>query len=409
MVATSLKEDAPAVILKVDNYDRATELKAFDETKAGVKGLVDAGITEIPRIFYTSTSDNDIENGSRSVFGDAKLRVPVIDLGGITKDSFRRREIIDSVREASENGGVFQVINHGIPQTVMEEMIDGVRRFHEQDTEVKKAFYTRDINKPLVYNTNNNLYSSKSADWRDTFHCRMAPNPPKPEDLPLVCRDILTEYSKQVMKLGILLFELMSEALGLNPNHLYDMNCAEGLNVLCHYYPPCPQPQLTMGVSRHADIDFLTVLLQDHIGGLQVLIDNKWVDVSPLSGALVVNIGDLLQACTSFTGFLCFFICVLHLLRQLISNDKFKSVEHRVLVSRVGPRVSIGSFFTTGIMPNSKLYRPIKELLSENNPPKYRETTMRDYLAYFRSKDLDGALALDHFKLDQNRLKEIES
>ena len=108
------------------------------------------------------------------------------------------------------------------------------------------------------------------------------------------------------MKVGILLFELISEALGLNPNHLNDLDCAEGLVLLCHYYPPCPQPELTMGVSKHADIDFLTVLLQDNIGGLQVLFENKWIDVSPQPGALVVNIGDLLQACVSFTGFLCF-------------------------------------------------------------------------------------------------------
>jgi isopenicillin N synthase-like dioxygenase len=37
------------------------------------------------------------------------------------------------------------------------------------------------------------------------------------------------------------------------------------------------------------------VLLQDHIGGLQVLHENTWVDVSPVPGALVINIGDLLQ------------------------------------------------------------------------------------------------------------------
>ncbi|EXB45459.1 1-aminocyclopropane-1-carboxylate oxidase-1-like protein [Morus notabilis] len=51
-----------------------------------------------------------------------------------------------------------------------------------------------------------------------------------------------------------------------------------------------------MGISNHSDNDFLTVLLQDHIGGLQVLHDNQWYDVPPVPGALVVNIGDLLQA-----------------------------------------------------------------------------------------------------------------
>ena len=98
------------------------------------------------------------------------------------------------------------------------------------------------------------------------------------------------------MKVGILLLELFSEALGLDPNHLNNIGCSEGLSILGHYYPSCPQPELTMGTTKHSDNDFLTVLLQDEIGGLQVLNDNKWIDVPPQSGALVVNVGDLLQA-----------------------------------------------------------------------------------------------------------------
>lgn len=104
------------------------------------------------------------------------------------------------------------------------------------------------------------------------------------------------EYSKQVRRVGFLLFELLSEALGLNPNHLNGMDCAEGLAILGHYYPACPQPELTLGSTEHEDADFITVLLQDHIGGLQVLHQNKWIDIAPEPGALVVNIGDLLQA-----------------------------------------------------------------------------------------------------------------
>lgn len=105
----------------------------------------------------------------------------------------------------------------------------------------------------------------------------------------------MLEYSKEVMKLGNVMFELLSEALGLNPNYLNDMRCNEGLVAVCHYYPPCPQPELTLGTTKHTDNDFITVLLQDHIGGLQVLHENNWVDVSPIPGALVINIGDLLQ------------------------------------------------------------------------------------------------------------------
>lgn len=140
------------------------------------------------------------------------------------------------------------------------------------------------------------LYSSPSAGWRDTFYTLMAPSPPPPEELPEVCRDIQIEYSNHVLKLGGLLFRLISEALGLESSHLGDMDCDKGLALIGHCYPACPQPDLTMGVTKHSDSGFLTVLLQDDIGGLQILNQNQWIDVPPTSGALVINIGDLLQA-----------------------------------------------------------------------------------------------------------------
>ncbi|KAJ7979898.1 1-aminocyclopropane-1-carboxylate oxidase-like 1-like [Quillaja saponaria] len=365
--------DEVSVVIKPD-YDRASELKAFDDTKAGVKGLVDAGTAKIPLMFCHPPD----KFKKASALDNIQFSIPVIDLKDIYKDTTIRKDIVKSVREASETWGFFQVVNHGIPVSVLEEMKNGVHRFYELDTEVKKELYTRDQMKPFVYNSNFDLYSAPAANWRDTFLCYMAPNPPNPEDVPVACRDILIDYSKHVMKLGILLFELLSEALGLNPYHLKDMGCAEWLLALCHYYPACPEPELTMGTTKHADNDFLTVLLQDHIGGLQVLHKETWIDIPPEPGALVINIGDILQ---------------------LISNDRFISVEHRVLANHVGPRVSIANFFSTGLQPIPKLYGPIKELLSEDNPPKYRDITMEEFNAHFYEKGLDGISTLLHFRI----------
>ncbi|CAN1279570.1 1-aminocyclopropane-1-carboxylate oxidase homolog 1 [Linum perenne] len=308
------------------SYDRLAQLKAFDETKAGVKGLSDAGITQLPPIFHIPSHLLDCRPTASSKHPNFVF--PIIDLEGA-----KRKQIVDQVRDSSSNWGFFQVVNHGFPQSLLDEMKAGVARFYEQDVELKKPFFERD-------------------------------DP--------------TNYSSEMLKLGDLLLGLLSEALGLTPNHLKEMDCSNGLYVLCHYHPPCPQPELTLGSTKHQDDDFITVLLQDDIGGLQVLHQDQWVDVPPLPGSLVVNIGDLLQ---------------------LVSNDKFRSVEHRAVVKSKGPRVSVASFFTHGFSQNPRMYGPIKELLSEDDPPKYREITIQDLTSYIYDNGLGGTSALHHLKL----------
>ncbi|KEH38332.1 2OG-Fe(II) oxygenase family oxidoreductase [Medicago truncatula] len=246
----------------------------------------------VSQMFYCEQSSmNDFSvNDSNS-----NVSIPTIDLTGIHDDLVLRDEAVRKVENACEKWGFFQVINHGISAHVLDEMIKGTCRFHQQDVMVRKEYYTRDPNKKVVYVSNYSLYHDPAANWRDSLGFSMAPNPPKSEEFPEVCRDIVIEYSEKVMVFASTLLELLSEALGLNRFHLKEMGCAEGLIVLCHYYPPCPEPELTMGNTNHTDNDFITILLQDHIGGLQVLHDDQWIDVTPINGALVVNIGDLLQ------------------------------------------------------------------------------------------------------------------
>uniref|UniRef100_A0A803N2B6 Fe2OG dioxygenase domain-containing protein n=1 Tax=Chenopodium quinoa TaxID=63459 RepID=A0A803N2B6_CHEQI len=292
--------------------DREAQLRAFDETKLGVKGIVDAGVTTIPSIFIHPISKRLLPQKT-STSNDARFQFPIIDLCVSENDLDHKNKVVDKIREALETWGFFQVINHGISDEVMEDTLKGVKGFFELDDEVKKGYYSRDYaNNKVAYHSNTDLYTGPATNWRDTIACTMVPNPPHPDEFP----------------------------------------------------PPCSV--------------FLTILLQDQIGGLQVLHHDHWVDVPPTPGALVINIGDHLQ---------------------LVSNDKFKSVEHRVLANYKGPRVSVASFFTTFYQETSTKFGPIKELLSEENPPKYREITAKEYNTYFLEKGLDGTSPLLHFRL----------
>ncbi|XP_057965207.1 1-aminocyclopropane-1-carboxylate oxidase homolog 1-like isoform X2 [Malania oleifera] len=360
--------------IALSGYDRAKEVEEFDQTKAGVKGLVDAGVVKIPRFFIHPTEKK--QEKSSSADGGFHLQVPVIDFQGI--ETSRRREVVSQIGMAAETWGFFQILNHGVPLNVTEEMLKGVRQFHEQPMELKMELYSRDPAQPVRYYCNGDLHVSGAANWRDSIACDFYDDTMDCKALPLACREAIVQYMNCIFMLRNTLSDLLSEALGLSSNFLAHMECMKSESLVCHYYPACPEPDLTLGTTKHSDPSFLTILLQDKIGGLQVLHQDQWVDVPPIQGALVVNMGDLVQ---------------------LITNDKFRSVEHRVLAGRIGPRVSAACFFYPSTAKISKPYGPIKEFTSDSDPPIYRETSLCEYLAYYRSKGLDGNSALPYFRL----------
>lgn len=108
-------------------------------------------------------------------------------------------------------------------------------------------------------------------------------------------RDQVIEWNREVTQLGERLLALLCQGLGVDANKLKNMSCSEGRLMVAHYYPYCPEPDKTLGIGCHSDPGLLTVLLQDQAGGLQVKHDHKWVEVKPVHGALVINIGNLLQ------------------------------------------------------------------------------------------------------------------
>ncbi|CAO2163167.1 unnamed protein product [Urochloa humidicola] len=347
--------------------DRLSQLKAFDDTKAGVKGLVDAGVAAVPPIFHHPPDPH-------AAAPAGAVTIPVVDLAAAASHDI----LVAQVRAAAESVGFFHVVNHGVPGDLLAETLAAVRRFHEAPAEARRPYYNRDPTRRVRYQSNFDLFQSPAANWRDTLFLDLPVAAPE-EEVPPACRAAVLEYTRRVRELGRRLLGILSEALGLDAGYLErDAGCldGDGLVVTCHYYPPCPEPEKTMGTTRHSDPSFLTVLLQDGVGGLQALVGgSSWVDVLPLPGALVVNIGDLLQ---------------------LVSNDRFKSVEHRVVAMSpdAGARVSVACFFRpTGDAVATRAYGPIA------TPPRYRSVTVAEFLGYFKDKGLDGRSALDHFSL----------
>lgn len=111
------------------------------------------------------------------------------------------------------------------------------------------------------------------------------------------------EYLKLSSQMVKRLLEVLVANLGvkLDDSRLDSLIGTKMVNM--NFYPTCPNPELTIGVGRHSDLGILTVLLQDGIGGLYVKaeedkktgIKEEWIEIPPIPGALVINVGDSLQ------------------------------------------------------------------------------------------------------------------
>lgn len=192
-------------------------------------------------------------------------------------------------------------------------------------------------------------------------------------------RDQLLDYMKNCQVLIKSLLQVLMT--GLNIHEINEKNwslLAGSKRINLNFYPICPKPELTVGVGRHSDVSTFTILLQDDIGGLYVRAPDEegWAHVPPIPGALVINIGDALQ---------------------IMSNGKYKSIEHRVIANGSKDRISIPLF----VNPKpSEVIGPLEEVLEESDEKaKYKKVLYSDYTLYFYRKAHDGKATLEFAKI----------
>lgn len=117
------------------------------------------------------------------------------------------------------------------------------------------------------------------------------------------CSEIASEYCKKIREVGRELLRGISESLGLESCYMDEaLNLDSGLQIMTvNLYPPCPQPELAVGMPPHSDHGLLTLLTQNGVAGLQVLHNEKWVNVNALPYSFLVNTGDHIEVHTHCT------------------------------------------------------------------------------------------------------------
>lgn len=304
--------------------------------------------------------------------------IPVIDLSPILDDNTEKDplvfdELVRKIGSACKEWGFFQVINHGAPLESREKIISVGKKFFAQKLEEKKKV-RRDIVNVMGYYESE--LTKNVRDWKEVFDYTfqeptLIPASIDPDDkeithwynqwpeYPPEMRETFQEYAQHMKKLSIKIMELIALSLGLPRERFNDFFKDETSWIRLNYYPPCPNPDIVLGCGGHKDTGALTVLAEDEVSGLEVRVksDGDWVLVKPLPNAYIINVGDLVQVWT---------------------NDAYESIEHRVMLNTEKARLSYPFF----LFPSHyTIVEPLKELISDENPPKYRPYNWGKFLA----------------------------
>ncbi|KAI3686020.1 hypothetical protein L1987_79689 [Smallanthus sonchifolius] len=237
-------------------------------------------------------------------------------------------------------------------------MLRIAREFFELPEEERLKLYSDNLAKIIRLSTSFNLRNEKIASWRDFLGLPCYPL----EDYihewpntPASFRDIAGEYCKSARGLALELIEAISESLGLDKGYITSQLGKQGQHMAMSYYPSCPEPDLTYGLPPHTDHYAITVLLNDEVPGLQVFKDGQWVEVRPIPNTFIINIGDQIQ---------------------VMSNGKYKSGTHRVVVNCDKDRISIPTFYSPS--PDAVI-GPAPQLITDDEPAVYRQYTWAEY------------------------------
>ncbi|MGV8876949.1 MAG: isopenicillin N synthase family dioxygenase [Rhodoglobus sp.] len=273
--------------------------------------------------------------------------LPIIDLslldGGIESATRFRAQLL----AATHDVGFFYLVGHGIEQALMDDLLAASREFFALTDEQKFAVENVHSAQFRGYTRMGGELTEGKTDLREQID--VGPERPLiaagagvadywrlegpnlwPAAVPQL-RNLVNEWNDKLSAVSLRLLRAWAEALGA-PNDVFDAAFADNPFPVMKIvrYPGESNSTPKQGVGAHRDGGVLTLLMvEPGKDGLQVQRDGDWVDVAPMPGAFVVNIGEMLELATQ--GYL-------------------TATLHRVISPRIGDdRISIPFFFNPAL------------------------------------------------------------
>ncbi|XP_019191662.1 PREDICTED: protein SRG1-like [Ipomoea nil] len=304
-------------------------------------------------------------------------QIPIINLSLLDngdEDELRKLDF------ASKEWGFFQVIDHGVRDEVLQNMKAGVASFFELPVEDKKK-YAMAENDLQGYGQGYVMSDHQKLDWNDLMF--LVTLPPKYRNIkywPSTLagfKEAVEQYAIDIEMVTTKILANLSVLMGMEKHSLREMHGEMKQGIRMNYYPPCAKSDLVLGVSPHSDSSSITLLLQeDEIAGLQIRHKQSWVPINPIPNAIVVNLGDVMEAW---------------------SNGVYKSIEHRAVTNQKKARISVATF----VIPEDQVdIEPVETMVDDCLlPRKYKSVKYVDFLRYSLARKMDGKSHTDYLKL----------
>ncbi|WP_181794378.1 isopenicillin N synthase family oxygenase [Streptomyces sp. WELS2] len=244
-------------------------------------------------------------------------QLPIIDLSAADRGPQARALLHAQLHSAAHDVGFFQLVGHGVTRAETDALLTAMRAFFALPEADRLAL--DNVNSPHFrgYTRTGDERTGGSRDWRDQLDIgaerpARVPGPDEPpywwlqgpNQWPAALPELRTAALAWIDRLSGVAHRLLRElltAIGA-PAGFYDPVFGEHAHphLKLVRYPGSAVDGTDQGVGAHKDYGFLTLLLQDTVGGLQVQReDGRFHDVPPLEGAFVVNLGELLEVATN--------------------------------------------------------------------------------------------------------------
>ncbi|KAJ8437758.1 hypothetical protein Cgig2_009473 [Carnegiea gigantea] len=269
----------------------------------------------------------------------AAATIPLIDLS-LSCDAVR-----GDIAGACREWGAFNVLNHGVPKQLLDEM-----------RTVGSSFSDLNVSGKLKYSCDSSSAASEGYGRIGGITLIIILSPFLAGDPPA------GQFTLPIAVPFCGVKRKFDECNVRKSNFLK--------NITVSYYPPCPQPELTLGLQSHSDIGAMTLLIQDDVSGLEVLKDGEWVIVQPSSDAVVVLLADQ---------------------TEVITNGEYKSAIHRAITNASRARLSVATFHDP---VKTRIISPAPELVAKS-AAHCREVLYGDFVTAWYSEGPEGKRNLD--------------